>query len=411
MKKKILLFVLCIFVLPLMFLIGGCSANKDIEIRVSGGYVQWSYQGENLWHDLIDTSSIKSMLGETYKGEKGDKGEQGLQGTQGIAGKQVEFRRTEQNIEWHYVGEDTWHILISVEELKTDNSIDTNPQQLAFYPLDDGTYGVGAGNATELSSITIPETYLGKPVTKIVDNGFENNSHLKSIDIPDSVNAIGNAAFYGCRVLTEIVLNERLIDIGEDAFAGCKLLTNITIPYGVKNIGNGAFRYCSSLVNLTMPDSVENIGNSILDGSLDNLQYNIFDNAKYLGNDRNPYLLLVKATDDNISKCDINVNTKFINSNAFAECKQLTSITIPNNITMIGRGAFAQCDSLTNAVFENTLGWTRFVDIYNDKDIDSSELNDSTKAAELLKAIYLINDEYGYYAGNRYCYYYWIKQN
>ena len=35
---------------------------------------------------------------------------------------------------------------------------------------------------------------------------------------------------------------------------------------------------------------------------------------------------------------------------AFANCKSLTSINIPNRITSIGEGAFANCESLTSIV-------------------------------------------------------------
>ena len=244
--KKILLVLLCIFVLPLMFLLGGCYAENNIVIRVTGEYVQWSYEGEDIWHDIIDIQSIKSALGETY---------QGIQGPQGVAGKQVEFRNQDGYIQWHYVGEDAWQNLISIEELQPETVKDENPQQLAFYPLDDGTYGVGVGNATQLSSIVIPETYLGKEVTQIVEYAFENDSKLKSIQIPDSVTTIGYRAFIGCISLTSITMSNNLIEICDAAFDSCSSLTSIIITNSVTSIGGNTFSGCSSLTNVVFENT------------------------------------------------------------------------------------------------------------------------------------------------------------
>ena len=53
---------------------------------------------------------------------------------------------------------------------------DANEQGLDFYLLDDGTYGVGIGTAGLLKEITVPSTYNGKKVTKVVEKGFEQMS-------------------------------------------------------------------------------------------------------------------------------------------------------------------------------------------------------------------------------------------
>ena len=115
----------------------------------------------------------------------------------------------------------------------------------------------------------------------------------------------------------------------------------------VVSIGDSAFKNCTSFTSVTIPDSVTSIGDYAFLGCSE-LTYNEYDNGLYLGNDSNPYLLLVKAKNKNISECNISSETKFIHSEAFDECKSLTSITIPNNVTSIGRAAFCRCDSLTS---------------------------------------------------------------
>ena len=440
--KKICLFILCLFALPLMFLFGGCSLEKEIEIRVTGEYVQWSYQGENLWHDIIDIASIKSALGETYKG---DAGEPGLKGDKGIDGKQVEFRRTDDYIQWHYVGEETWNNLISVEELKTDTSNGNvtdaeNPQCLAFYPLDDGTYGVGVGNATELSHITIPETYLGRKVSKILDYGFYNlsGSKFKSISLSNNITTIGDYAFRNCESLISIEIPNSITKINDYVFDGCTSLTSITIPNSVTSIGENAFLYCdsltkvkissienwlnisftnsnplhyakhlyvgdseitsieipntitkindyvfdgcTSLTSITIPNSMTSIGGSAFCGCRSLMNVTIPDSVTSIGN-------CAFYNCSSLTSITIGNSVTSIDSYAFRGCGSLKSVTIPSSVTSIGESAFYDCNSLTTVVFENTSGWKILI-IYDEIIISSSDLSNSSTAATYLTNTY-----------------------
>ena len=88
----------------------------------------------------------------------------------------------------------------------SNGSSDENPQGLAFYLKDDGTYAVEIGYAKYLSKIEIPATYKGKPVTEVgkFSDGTTLNTILKEITIPDSVTSIGDMAFSNCTSLTSI---------------------------------------------------------------------------------------------------------------------------------------------------------------------------------------------------------------
>ena len=78
------------------------------------------------------------------------------------------------------------------------------------------------------------------------------------------------------------------------------------------------------------------------------LQYNVYDNANYLGNANNPYVALIKATNTAITSCEIHSDTKFICSSAFSGRTSLTSVTIPDSVTSIGNSVFCDCTSLTS---------------------------------------------------------------
>ena len=165
--------------------------------------------------------------------------------------------------------------------------------------------------------------YYSNPLS-LAENLYINNELVTNLTIPDTVTKINNYAFRSCTYLTSVLIGNGVTSIGEDAFSSCTSLTSVTIGDSVTSIGYGAFGNCTSL------------------------KYNEYDNGYYLGNEENPYVVLVKAKDESITSCAIHENTKCIHSNAFSGCSKLTSITIPNSVTSIGKYAFWGCDSLTS---------------------------------------------------------------
>ena len=200
-----------------------------------------------------------------------------------------------------------------------------------------------------LTSVVIPDS-----VTSIGLCAFYACSSLTSIVIPDSVTSIGGSAFSGCSSLTSVVIPDSVTSISFAAFSGCSSLTSVVIPDSVTSIGGSAFDGCSSLTSIVIPDSVTSIGTVAFSGC-SSLTYNEYDNAYYLGNDSNPYLILIAVKDTNISSCTINSNTRFIYSYAFELCYKLTSIVIPDSVTSIGDSAFYICRNLMSVVIPDSV--------------------------------------------------------
>ncbi|MBR5779502.1 MAG: leucine-rich repeat protein, partial [Clostridia bacterium] len=216
---------------------------------------------------------------------------------------------------------------------------------LTSITIPDGVTSIGDSafkDCYNLTRITIPDG-----VTSIGDFAFAYCYNLTRITIPDGVTSIGDLAFYGCTSLTSITIPDGVTSIGDSAFYECEKLTSITVPDSITSIGDDAFRYCTNLTSITIPDSVTSIGDFAF-GSCDSLKYNVYDNAYYLGNANNPYVVLLKAISKDITSCTINPNTKFIHSDAFAYCYDITSITIPDSVTSIGYRAFGGCNNLTS---------------------------------------------------------------
>lgn len=92
-------------------------------------------------------------------------------------------------------------------------------------------------------------------VKSIGELAFSGCDLLTNIKIPNCVTKIGFMAFYCCVSLTNIELPDGLTDIGANAFECCESLTDIKIPKGVTSIGDRAFWMCALLENIEIPEN------------------------------------------------------------------------------------------------------------------------------------------------------------
>ncbi len=188
--------------------------------------------------------------------------------------------------------------------------------------------------------LVIPAEYNDLPVMKIDFSAFSGCKSIKSVTISNSVTSIGSSAFRGCTNLTSVTIGDGVTSIGSLAFSSCTSLTSVTFPDSVTSIGSDAFSNCASL------------------------SFCEYDNAYYLGNEDNPYLILAEAKNTRITTCVIHNDTKIIKGGAFQDC-DFTSITIPENVVSIGDYAFASCFQLKKIVIGNSvksIGYRAFKD-------------------------------------------------
>ena len=88
-----------------------------------------------------------------------------------------------------------------------------------------------------------PVAVVPDGVKKVADEAISNYSAgiLEELILPDSLEAIGEAAFAGCINLKSIKFGNNLKTISDYAFSGCSSLTNVSIPATVEEIGEHAF--------------------------------------------------------------------------------------------------------------------------------------------------------------------------
>jgi len=183
-------------------------------------------------------------------------------------------------------------------------------------------------------------------VTATGKYAFSHCPNLTSVTIGSSVATLGPNTFSSCENLTSIVIPGTVNCIGESAFGWCKNLTDVTIQEGVTIIETQAFYYCDNLKNITVPNSVVYIGQWALSFNED-LNCNTYGNGLYIGNTSNPYAVMLEVNSTDITSCEVHPDTRIICC-SFTGCKQLTDITIGDNIAYIDVWAFLHVEENLN---------------------------------------------------------------
>ena len=95
------------------------------------------------------------------------------------------------------------------------------------------------------------------PITNKVIYGTKNTI------IPDSIEVIGQYAFYNNTNLKNIVIPQNVVTIEKYAFWMCSSLENVYLENGVESIMYFAFADCKSLRSIFIPNSVIYMENNV----------------------------------------------------------------------------------------------------------------------------------------------------
>lgn len=127
--------------------------------------------------------------------------------------------------------------------------------ELIYYPIRKGADIDNKMNVESYATYAIPEG-----VKRIRGKAFYHCYYLREVTIPSTVEYIGEMAFFKCNEMSAPVLPEGLKTIGKDAFSYCersssegiKGFTTINIPASVESIGDFAFYNCRAMETINV---------------------------------------------------------------------------------------------------------------------------------------------------------------
>lgn len=194
-----------------------------------------------------------------------------------------------------------------------------------------------------------------------------------------NVKVIEDSAFSGNTKIEKVILPEGLVEINYRAFFNCTALLEVNVPSTVQLIGNGAFYYCYYLTTVTfaqdgddlliLEDSAFSNCRSLIELNLPARLFSIGKQAFYAGYEETGALNKVTFAEGSkltfigegafegasIHAIEIPAGTTEIGARAFFGNAALTSVKIGEGLISIGDNAFAGCSELRSVSFPASL--------------------------------------------------------
>ena len=240
-------------------------------------------------------------------------------------------------------------------------------------------------------------------VCTVESSAFENCTILKSVDF-GCVQTVMSNAFKNCSSLQTIFFSNAIISILPLSFNGCSSLSEIHIDnntppiiYDENAFDEIVYKDCKLFVPVGSVDAYKNADGwrrfaNITDGTINSTISFADENVKALcisnwdtNGDGELTVEEAAAVSDigNVFTEDRSIHTfdelifftgiNAIPTKAFHDCRNLSSIQIPSNVTTIGTNAFNRCYSLKSIIIPNSvsgISWHAFQDCKELSSID-----------------------------------------
>ena len=168
----------------------------------------------------------------------------------------------------------------------------------------------GIGTCTDVD-IVVASYYNGYPVKVIDNNAFNGQTHIKSIRLSDTVEIISYGAFRGCSSLESLYISASLKRIDSHVFWNCGNITKIEI-----DPNNEVFEGRNCIIEKSRKALVLGCRTTVI------------------------------PSDGSVTRID---------GLAFKDVIGLTSITIPEGVTLLSEDAFSGCPDLKSIHFSSTV--------------------------------------------------------
>jgi hypothetical protein len=229
-----------------------------------------------------------------------------------------------------------------------------------FYTTNNNAVAIQSysGNDTTLA---IPNTITGLPVTSIGNAAFYQNFTLTSVTIGTNIASLADNAFFYLPALASVTIPASVTNIGLAPFVDCKSLTTIVVATNNPDfVSTNQVLYNKARTSLiqfpggvagsyNIAAAVTNVGEAFVGATLSAITVDA-GNADY--NSTNGVLLdksrtyLLAYPGGLVGGYTIPASVTVIASAAFEYGAGVTSVSIGTNVTSIGQSAFYDCANL-----------------------------------------------------------------
>ena len=213
--------------------------------------------------------------------------------------------------------------------------------------------------------VTIPSYIDGYKVVGIGTYAFQDSS-VKKVTLPKTVETIDLGAFDNCKLLEEIEFSYGLKTVAEAAFEDCVALRELEFPDSLERVGGGAFWGCTSLERIDFGSGIvdiESLVQPIMDAitsiegysSYNRNRFGYCENLKEIefGSDSDYYY----AEDGVIYSKD---GKRLV---CYCPGKEDIEFTIPDSVEVICQDSFYKCDNLKSIYMKGDVPPTSYNDI------------------------------------------------
>ncbi len=201
------------------------------------------------------------------------------------------------------------------------------------------------GNSAFANCVALEKVILPSNLKDIGRQAFKNCATLNYIKMPTDIQIIPSELLFGCVSLKEISLPSAVTTIYNSAFEGCGIVS-VEIPESVEKIGQRIFANCIGLKTVSF------LGDNI---PLENQMFMGAASLEKITLPKNTTLIPISFCKDAVSlkSVEFGEGVEIIGNEAFMGCAQLEKVCLPTSLKSIGSRAFKGCSALKSVDFSS----------------------------------------------------------
>lgn len=226
---------------------------------------------------------------------------------------------------------------------------------------DNSNWVHGVFHSCGLERVELPST-----LKKIEYNAFKRCGGLKSIDLPEGLEVIGNQSFEKSG-LERLVLPSSVKKVGVCAFSECLRLKSVVLndrleTLGAKDVANGreieGYAFAKSgLESVTLPPALREIPEGTFSGCKSLKKVELPERLKLIG--------ICAFQESGLESAEFPASLKKIEQAAFAECESLRTVKFSEGLEVLGS--------------DKRLGWGTYCGVFEMSRLEHAELPSTLK--------------------------------